>query len=123
MRGRQLRKSVGGALPPVSLPGIAVLVFDGVFLHRPELRDRWQLSVHLHVPGAVSLRRAMARDVTRFGGVGEVERRYRSRYLPGQALYRPEADPLRHADVVVDNSDPSNPELLSVRLRHRPGGV
>jgi uridine kinase len=46
-----------------------------------------------------------------FGTEAEVERRYRGRYLPGQALYRDEADPIGHADLVLDNTDPARPVI------------
>lgn len=92
-------------------PGEA-LVVDGVFLHRPEMRSLWTLSVYLAVPEETTLQRALVRDADLFGSATEVERRYRERYLPGQALYRREVDPERRADVVVDNSDPETPVLV-----------
>jgi uridine kinase len=92
------------------VPERAALVADGVFLHRPELRDRWHLSVYLHVPEEETLRRAVVRDRALMGA--EVERRYRLRYPPGQALHRREADPVARADVVVDNTDPEEPVVL-----------
>ena len=88
------------------------LVVDGVFLLRPELRHLWRLSVYLAVPEDVTLQRALMRDVAFLGSSAEVERRYRERYLPGQVLYRSEADPERHADVVVDNTDFAAPRVL-----------
>jgi hypothetical protein len=48
----------------------------------------------------------------RFGTRHEVERRYRDRYLPGQALYRAEADPEAAADVVVDHEHPAAPVIV-----------
>jgi uridine kinase len=92
--------------------GHATLVVDGVFLLRPELRPLWTLSVYLAIPEQTSLQRALVRDVPVFGSAAEVERRYRERYLPGQALYRRDADPERHANVVVDNTDPESPVVL-----------
>ena len=52
------------------------------------------------------------RDLARHDSAAEVEHRYRARYLPGQALYRAEADPERAADVLVDNRDPAAPRVL-----------
>lgn len=89
-----------------------VLLLDGVFLLRPELRPLWDLSVHLHVPEPVTLARAVQRDVLTFGSEEAVRHRYARRYLPGQALYRAEAAPADHADVVLDNSDPDRPVVL-----------
>ncbi|MEU8002162.1 uridylate kinase [Catellatospora sp. NPDC049111] len=90
----------------------AVLLFDGVFLLRPELRDFWDMSVYLHADPEVALTRARVRDLPVFGSVEAVEERYRCRYLPGQELYRAEADPLRRADVVLDTNDPTAPVIM-----------
>ena len=92
--------------------GPAVLVVNGVFVLRPELRPFWHLSVYLRVPEEVTLARALVRDLARHDSAAEVEHRYRVRYLPGQALYRAEADPERAADVLVDNRDPAAPRVL-----------
>ncbi len=96
----------------LAVPPEAVLVVDGVFLLRPELRSWWHLAVYLHVPEAETLRRALVRDLPRMGTPQEVRRRYRARYLPAQDLYRREADPVAAADVVVDNTDPRAPVIL-----------
>ncbi|SDY22509.1 uridine kinase [Geodermatophilus africanus] len=111
----RLRPVASGAasLGGLPVPERAVLVTDGVFLHRPELRSRWHLAVYLHVPEEETLRRAAVRDRALMGA--EVERRYRVRYLPGQALYRREVDPAATADVVVDNTDPAAPVVLRWR--------
>ena len=90
----------------------AVLLLDGVFLLRPELRHHWDLSVYLHVPEAVTLERARVRDAEALGGADHVQRRYERRYLPGQALYREAASPMDAADVVIGNSDPVHPQVL-----------
>ncbi len=97
---------------PTPVPARAVLVFDGVFLLRPQLRDRWDLSVYLHVSPEVTLRRAEIRDAGVFGSVAEVRRRYLARYLPGQELYRAEASPQQAAGFLVDNADPQQPRVL-----------
>ena len=55
-----------------------------MFLLRPELAHRWDLSVYLHVPESVTLTRASVRDAEHLGGAEQVRRRYERRYLPGQ---------------------------------------
>ncbi len=90
----------------------AVLLFDGVFLLRPELRDAWDFSVFVSASVAVTLQRALVRDVGLFGSADAVERRYRTRYIPGQQLYAAEVRPESIADVVVVNDEPSAPRLL-----------
>lgn len=91
----------------------AILLVDGVFLLRPELRQYWDLSIYLHISPDETLRRALTRDVELFGG--SIHERYIRRYLPGQALYRAVADPLAHADVVIDNNDPQHPWIMHDR--------
>ncbi|MEO3781361.1 uridylate kinase [Micromonospora sp. B11E3] len=100
----------------------AILLFDGVFLLRPELRDFWDVTLYLHVEPEVTLRRALVRDLDLFGSAAVVEQRYRGRYLPGQALYRAEVRPLDRADIVLDMSDPLVPAILRWRDDGEPSG-
>ncbi|MBN33906.1 MAG: uridine kinase [Rhodospirillaceae bacterium] len=91
---------------PVTARGIVIV--DGVFLLRPELRDAWDLTVHLDVADEECLRRALARA----GGDSEELRRLNeARYLAGHRLYRDESDPLGTADVVIDNNEPAKPVI------------
>lgn len=89
-----------------------VLVFDGVFLLRPELADCWELSIYVFVPPEVSLQRGIERDSLLMGGDQEAADRYLHRYLPGQALYEAEVSPTSVADVVVENSDFERPVVI-----------
>jgi uridine kinase len=77
-------------------------VIDGVFLHHPDLRDLWQLSVFLRVDRQVALDRALARDEPWMENARE---RYATRYVPGESRYLREVDPSASADVVVDTTD------------------
>ena len=88
-----------------------VLLFDGVFLLRPELRQHFDFSLFLKVDFTVTLERAEQRDVDLFGSVEEVRRRYQERYIPGQQLYSSSAQPERWASVIVNNNDPLRPIL------------
>ncbi|MCK9928286.1 uridine kinase [Frankia sp. Mgl5] len=90
----------------------AVLIVDGVFLLRDELRDYWDLSVFLQISPAESLRRAMCRDVALFGSPDVVRERYEARYLPGQALYQASAAPGERADVLIGYERPEAPRVL-----------
>ncbi|WP_117215584.1 uridine kinase [Allorhizocola rhizosphaerae] len=92
-------------------PG-AVLLFDGVFMLRPKLRDFWDMSIYLHVDPEVTLHRARLRDLELFGSVEAVEQRYRRRYLPGQELYRADAHPIGTATVVLNTNDPLQPLVV-----------
>jgi uridine kinase len=84
----------------------AVLLCDGVFLHRPELEGCWDLTVFVAVDLGIAVERAIARD-------GEAMReRYARRYVPAQRRYLAEVRPEERADVVVDNTDPARPRLV-----------
>ena len=102
---------------PALAPNNAVLVFDGVFLLRPELFASWDLRIFLHVGFDEILRRAVDRDTALFGSPEEVERRYRTRYIPGQEVYFAIARPGATADLVVDNSDFATPVLYRLPVR------
>jgi uridine kinase len=90
----------------------AVLLFDGVFLLRPELRGHFDFSIFVRADFSVTTARAEQRDVTLFGSVEEVRKRYRERYIPGQQLYLATCGPERWASVVVDNNNPLQPTLI-----------
>ncbi|MFI5836151.1 AAA family ATPase [Micromonospora sp. NPDC051300] len=105
---RRFRPAVHDDAETRTAPVDAVLVFDGVFLLRPELVDRWELRVLV----SVALDRLVARAVVRERRVSsraDVERRWRERYLPAQRLYAATDRPVESADVVVRNDEPRRP--------------
>jgi uridine kinase len=89
------------------VPAHGVLVVDGVFAQREELRGSWDLVVWLEVGDAERVRRMAARDGTPADPAHPDQRRY----LEAQAIYREVADPARTADIVVDNGDPDRPSV------------
>lgn len=100
--------------PLAVAPAEAVLVLDGVFLQRPELRTGFDLCVFVAVTFDEALRRALDRDAGLLGSRQEVERRYRERYTPGQRIYAEAVRPWERADVVIVNDDPAAPVLARV---------
>lgn len=98
----------------------AILLFDGLFLLRPELARAWDVLVLLDIDETDALDRAHERDAAFFGGIDEVDRRYRQRYNPGWRLYCAEARPLDRADAVIDHRDPANPRFLRRAWQARP---
>jgi uridine kinase len=91
-------------------PG-SVLIFDGVFLLRPELREYFEFSIFLRADFAVTVARAEKRDLHLFGSPQDIRRRYHDRYVPGQRLYLTEVQPERWASVIINNNDPLRPIL------------
>lgn len=85
----------------------SVLLFDGLFLHRPELRRLFDVSVFLRVPFEVSIPRGASRGQ----GYGSPDpfAVSNARYIGGQKLYFAESQPEQQATFVIDNSDLNAP--------------
>jgi uridine kinase len=95
----------------VATPDGTVLVVDSVFAFRPEYNGFWDYRIWLDVNAGLALRRGVERDAER-EGAAEAERVHRDRYHAAEAVYLAEADPLRAADLVIDNGDFAAPVIL-----------
>ena len=89
----------------VTAPRDAVLIVDGIFLHRPELAGAWNWSVWLDVPIDVAFERLAQRDGTDPDFLAASNARYRD----GIDLYLRDANPRTAASAIVDNSDFTHP--------------
>jgi uridine kinase len=87
----------------------AVLLFDGVFLLRKELFDRWDLRIFVSATFEKAVDRSRIRDRTPLMSADEVEQRYLCRYMPSQQFYFELIRPLHHADIIVYNDEPLQP--------------
>lgn len=83
-----------------SVGEVEVLVFDGIFLHRPELRDLWDVSVFLEVDFEVSIPRGAGRGYGDPDPAAPANRRY----VEGQRLYLATCRPRERATWVIDNN-------------------
>jgi uridine kinase len=96
-------------------PWNAVLLFDGVFLLRPELIQYWDFSIFLDVDFRISVPRAVQRDISNGDqrwNAKILQARYERRYVPGQRLYFREARPQEQASIIVDNNDYRTPSII-----------
>ena len=84
----------------------AILLFDGIFLHRPELVRYWALSIFLQADFSVTVARGAERD----NGDPNVEAASNRRYVEGQKLYLRECHPEQKADIVIDMTSLEDPE-------------
>lgn len=91
----------------VPCPSGALVVLEGMFLHRDELAGRWDASVFLDVP----FTETAARMSTRNGSNPDPEHPSMRRYVEGQRLYFAAARPWERASFVVDNSDFTAPRV------------
>jgi uridine kinase len=94
----------------LSLEG--TVIADGVFLHHPELRDLWQLTIFLSADPETARERGIARDASWMENARE---RYETRYVPGETRYLEEVDPEARADIVLDTTDLDRPRLHRTR--------
>ncbi|SFS00910.1 uridine kinase [Microbacterium sp. cf046] len=89
-------------------PRDAVLIVDGIFLHRPQLRGLWNWSVWLDVPIDIAYERMAQRD----GSDPSPSAPSNARYRNGQELYLKDADPRAAASVIIDNTDVTHPHQV-----------
>jgi uridine kinase len=98
---------------PQQAPSAAALIVDGIFLHRPELRAYWDLSIFLQIDFAVSRERNAAREGT--SEALDPDTPANRRYGAGQQRYLSECAPAQNADIVIDYNDLGAPRILKWR--------
>jgi len=87
----------------------AIVLVEGMFLHRDRLAAVWDYSVFLDVPFEETARRMAERNGTHPDPQHESMRRY----IGGQELYFAAAQPWERASLVIDNSVPNRPVVIS----------
>ena len=84
---------------PTAIGVADVVLVEGMFLHRDELADVWDMSVFLDVPFAISVARTAQRDGTSPDPHDPSVRRY----VEGQRIYLAACDPRHRATHLVSN--------------------
>jgi uridine kinase len=102
---------------PQSAPADAVLLVDGTFLQRPELRNGWDITIFVKASEHTAERSGVARDAQLLGGGSAAQKLYAERYRPAFDLYERLSAPEVNADVLLVNEDIQHP-----RLHIRPDG-
>ena len=92
----------------------AILIVDGTFLQRPELRDGWDLVIFVETSEQVSEQRGIGRDAGRLGGMDATRELYAVRYKPAFQIYERICAPASAADAILNNDDLVRP-VLKVR--------
>ena len=88
--------------------GDAILLLDGVFLQRHELKAHVDHSIYLKVDRPEALRRAAARD----GSSTAIDDPLNRRYIDAHGLYFAQCDPEANAAVLVLNQPLHDPSIL-----------
>ncbi|WP_104110514.1 uridine kinase [Arthrobacter sp. N199823] len=94
--------------PYVQAPMDALVIVEGMFLHRDELAHFWDASVYLDVPFTETAARMAVRNASN----PDPEHPTMRRYVGGQRLYFQAARPWERATFLVDNTDFSSPKLM-----------
>ncbi|NJP38577.1 uridine kinase [Alkalicoccus luteus] len=89
----------------IQLPPAGVILLDGIFLQRPEWRDKLDLIVYLTCPVSVRQQRVLNRDAY-IGTPEERLSKYEHRYWPAEAHYIQTCRPEQAADLVVSCEAP-----------------
>jgi uridine kinase len=89
-------------------PADALVLVEGMFLHRDELTSHWDASVFLDVPFSETAARMAARN----GSNPDPQHPSMHRYVEGQRLYFAAARPWERATIVVDNTDFTSPKVI-----------
>jgi uridine kinase len=100
-------------MPARTAPRGAILIVDGIFLQREELRHFWDVSIFLDAPFEVTVPRGASRGPD-YGSPDAADPANR-RYVEGQALYLADVDPQERATVLIDYSDLSRPRIVAWR--------
>jgi uridine kinase len=98
-----------------------ILVADGCFLAKPDLRDAWDFVIWLDVSIEMMVERAARSDVAWVGDEARVRRHYQTFWRETHALYEA-LGPRETANAIVDNEDASRPRLTRLRGVQQLGG-
>jgi len=99
------------ALPEewIDAPNNVIMIIDGAFLLRPDLRQYWDYVIWLQIDWETMLERVAKRDVAWVGSAEIVIERYRTFWIPMHEYYEAEVEPTRFANIIVDNRQPEEP--------------
>jgi uridine kinase len=87
----------------------SILVFDGIFLHRTELRTYWDFSIFLDVGFDTSIPRLAQREE----GSPDPQAPENRRYVEGQKIYLRECEPKKYATITINNENLDSPHFVT----------
>ncbi len=78
-----------------------ILLLEGIFLQRKEIRGCFDYVIYLDVPREVRLNRVINRDKY-IGSSEDIKLKYERRYFPAEDKYIEEYCPIQNADYVLN---------------------
>lgn len=85
----------------VSIGSNTIVMLEGVFIQRPELKMFFDFVVYMDVPKDKRLERVLLRD-TYIGDRIKIQEKYEKRYFPAEDFYMKSCSPIANADYVME---------------------
>lgn len=99
------------AVPWETAVSHAILLLDGIFLHRPALTPHLDYTIFVNISFDTALARAVHRDQRLLGSPEQVTQLYQTRYIPAQKHYLATCQPAQRANAVWQNDNLQQPTL------------
>ncbi len=84
------------------IPKGSIVIIEGVFLQRDELKDVFDYMIYIDVPENTRLARVLERDGY-IGDSDQIAEKYNNRYFPAERFYVKNCNPAEKADYTVRN--------------------
>jgi uridine kinase len=88
-------------LEQIKIPQGSILLLEGIFLQRKEIRKYFDYIIYLDTPKEVRLNRVIDRDKY-IGNSEDIKSKYDRRYFPAENKYVEEYCPMENADFVLN---------------------
>lgn len=95
--------------PEKSATSQTIVIIDGVFLYKRDLRDYWDIKILLETDDDVVIERGAKRDEMRLGSYEVAKQKYIDRYIASQTIYFNEEQPANVADIIINNNNVDSP--------------
>lgn len=93
----------GYHLYQMDIPIGSIVIIEGVFLQRKELKGVFDAMIYIDVPEEIRWQRVLARDGY-IGDSHQIQEKYENRYFPAERYYLKTCVPKENADYVIEVS-------------------
>lgn len=87
-------------LSEVNIPVGSIVIIEGVFLQRQELKDAFDYMIYIDIPEEVRFNRVLERD-RYIGDKEQIKAKYDNRYFPAEHHYIELCSPSENADYII----------------------
>ena len=87
-------------LNKINVPVGSIVIIEGVFLQRNELKDVFDYMIYIDIPEEIRLDRVLERDGY-IGNKEQIKAKYDNRYFPAEHHYTAVCSPAENADYII----------------------